>query len=95
MRIKRTAGLLAPPKSHWPASHRWRVLAIGFAANAAFSAAISGLPAAAVLMCQGYQLSTAQLGIAHHASKKQPHHQTRRSPRAGPVLSVAQRPIAK
>lgn len=64
MRIKRTAGLLAPPKSHWPASHRWRVLAIGFAANAAFSAAISGLPAAAVLMCQGYQLSTAQLGIA-------------------------------
>ena len=64
MRIKRTAGLLAPPKSHWPASHRWRVLTIGFAANAAFSAAISGLPAAAVLMCQGYQLSTAQLGIA-------------------------------
>ena len=64
MRIMRAAGLLAPPKTHWPASHRWRVLAIGFAANAAFSAAISGLPAAAVLMRQGYQLSTAQLGVA-------------------------------
>lgn len=64
MRIKRAAGLLAPPKPHWPASHRWRVLAIGFAANAAFSAAISGLPAAAVLMREGYQLSTAQLGVA-------------------------------
>ena len=64
MRIKRATGLLAPPKSHWPTSHRWRVLAIGFAANAAFSAAISGLPAAAVLMRQGYQLSTPQLGIA-------------------------------
>lgn len=44
-------------------SHRWRVLGVGFAANAVFSAAISGLPAAAVLVRQGYQLSTAQLGV--------------------------------
>lgn len=46
------------------ASHRWRVLAAGFAANAAFSAAISGVPAAAVLLREAYALSTSGLGIA-------------------------------
>lgn len=48
----------------WDARHRWKVLAVGFAANAAFSAAIMGLPAAAVLVRQGYALDTTQLGIA-------------------------------
>lgn len=63
MRIERPAGPMASPILARPPSHRWRVLGIGFAANAAFSAAISGLPAAAVLMRQGYQLSTTQLGV--------------------------------
>ena len=45
-------------------ARRWHVLAAGFAANAAFSAAISGLPAAAVLVRDGYGLSTSGLGLA-------------------------------
>ena len=43
---------------------RWHVLAAGFAANAAFSAAISGLPAAAVLLRDAYGLTTSGLGLA-------------------------------
>lgn len=43
---------------------RWHVLAAGFAANAAFSAAISGLPAAAVLLREAYGLTTSGLGLA-------------------------------
>jgi sugar phosphate permease len=49
------------------AAGRWHVLAAGFAANAAFSAAISGLPAAAVLLRSQYVLSTGDLGIAFSA----------------------------
>lgn len=45
-------------------ARRWYVLAAGFAANAAFSAAISGLPAAGVLMRDGYALSTSGVGVA-------------------------------
>ncbi|MCP5282462.1 MAG: MFS transporter [Rhodoferax sp.] len=44
--------------------HRWKVLAIGFAANAAFSAVISGLPATAVLMRRAYGVDTAAVGTA-------------------------------
>lgn len=53
--------------SHPPrlaASHRWKVLGVGVAANASVIAAISGLPTTAVWMRTGYQLDTAQVGLA-------------------------------
>lgn len=46
-----------------PARHRWKVLAAGVAANAAFSVAFSGIPMTAVLMRTGYQLDNATLGL--------------------------------
>ncbi len=45
-------------------NHRWKVLGIGVAANAGFSATFSGIPATAVVMRQGYHLDNAQLGLA-------------------------------
>ncbi|MET3917608.1 MFS family permease [Variovorax sp. OAS795] len=51
-----------PSLSHLP-SHRWKVLAAGVAANAAFSVAFSGIPMTAVLMRTGYQLDNATLGL--------------------------------
>ncbi len=44
--------------------HRWKVLGIGVAANAGFSATFSGIPATAVVMRQGYHLGNAELGMA-------------------------------
>ncbi|WP_211251627.1 MFS transporter [Andreprevotia chitinilytica] len=44
--------------------HRWKVLGIGVAANASFSAAFSGIPTTAVLMRTDYHLGNAQLGLA-------------------------------
>jgi MFS family permease len=46
-----------------PASHRWKVLGVGFAANASFSAAFSGIPTTAVLLRSGYHLSNHELGL--------------------------------
>lgn len=46
-----------------PRSHRWKILAIGVAANASFSAAFAGIPTTAVLMRTGYALNNAQLGL--------------------------------
>jgi MFS family permease len=46
------------------ASHRWKVLAVGVAANAGFSAAAAGIPTTAVWMRTGYHLGNAQLGVA-------------------------------
>lgn len=46
-----------------PARHRWKVLAAGAAANAAFSVAFSGLPMTAVLMRSAYRLDNATLGF--------------------------------
>eukprot|EP01035_Chromulina_nebulosa_P005679 gene5679-7702_t len=43
--------------------HRWKVLAAGVAANAAFSVAFSGIPMTAVLMRTGYRLDNANLGL--------------------------------
>lgn len=43
--------------------HRWKVLAAGVAANAAFSIAFSGIPMTAVLMRTGYRLDNATLGL--------------------------------
>ncbi|TPM35121.1 MFS transporter [Mesorhizobium sp. B2-3-4] len=45
-------------------NHRWKVLGIGVAANAGFSATFSGIPATAVVLRQGYHLSNAELGLA-------------------------------
>ncbi|WP_217573472.1 MFS transporter [Mesorhizobium sp. GbtcB19] len=45
-------------------NHRWKVLGIGVAANAGFSATFSGIPATAVVMRQGYHLDNASLGLA-------------------------------
>lgn len=44
-------------------SHRWKVLGVGVAANASFSAAFQGIPTTAVFMRDGYHLSTGTLGI--------------------------------
>ncbi len=45
------------------ASHRWKVLGVGFAANASFSAAFSGIPTAAVYLRSGYHLDNEGLGL--------------------------------
>jgi len=44
-------------------SHRWKVLGVGVAANASFSAAFSGIPTTAVFIRSGYHLGNAQLGL--------------------------------
>lgn len=44
--------------------HRWKILGIGFAANASFSVVISGLPATSVLMRSAYGVDTAAVGAA-------------------------------
>jgi MFS family permease len=44
-------------------SHRWKVLGVGVAANASFSAAFSGIPTTAVLIRSGYHLGNAELGL--------------------------------
>ena len=46
------------------ASHRWKVLAVGVAANATFSAAATGMPTTAIWLRSGYHLSNTQLGVA-------------------------------
>ncbi|CAH2892577.1 MAG: Uncharacterized MFS-type transporter [uncultured Paraburkholderia sp.] len=45
------------------ASHRWKVLGVGFAANASFSAAFSGVPTTAVYLRSGYHLGNDGLGL--------------------------------
>lgn len=54
---------LTPDPAERP-THRWKVLAVGVAANAAFSAAAAGLPTTAVFMRAGYRLDNDQLGLA-------------------------------
>ncbi len=46
------------------ASHRWKVLGVGVAANASFSAAAAGIPTTAIWMRTGYHLGNTQLGVA-------------------------------
>ena len=43
--------------------HRWKVLGVGFAANASFSAAFSGIPTTAVFLRSGYHLDNHSLGL--------------------------------
>jgi len=50
-------------ESRFGPSHRWRVLAIGVAANASFAAALAGIPTTAVFMRSGYGLDTGHLGF--------------------------------
>src|SRR6201996_6674946 len=45
------------------ANHRWKVLGVGFAANASFSAAFSGIPTTAVFLRSGYHLGNEGLGL--------------------------------
>ncbi|MGF6815686.1 MFS family permease [Paraburkholderia atlantica] len=45
------------------ARHRWKVLGVGFAANASFSAAFSGIPTTAVFLRSDYQLGNHGLGL--------------------------------
>ena len=51
------------PTKTFGAAHRWKVLGVGVAANAAFSAVAAGLPTTAVWMRSGYHLGNAQLGL--------------------------------
>lgn len=44
-------------------SHRWKVLGVGFAANASFAAAFSGIPATAVYLRADYHLANVGLGL--------------------------------
>ena len=44
-------------------AHRWKVLAVGVAANATFSAAANGMPTTAIWLRSGYHLSNTQLGV--------------------------------
>ncbi|WP_458764197.1 MFS transporter [Cupriavidus basilensis] len=55
------AGAALAPR-HGP-GHRWKVLALGVAANASFAAAFSGIPTTAVLMRAGYRISDGELGF--------------------------------
>jgi MFS family permease len=53
----------SPPLVSAPRRHRWKVLAAGVLANAAFSVAFSGIPMTAVVMRAGYRLDTQTLGL--------------------------------
>src|ERR1700729_4139991 len=44
-------------------SHRWKVLGVGFAANASFAAAFSGIPTTAVFLRSGYHIGNSGLGL--------------------------------
>ncbi len=46
------------------ASHRWKVLGVGVAANVSFSAAAAGIPTTAVWLRADYHLGNAALGLA-------------------------------
>ncbi|WP_255594051.1 MFS transporter [Achromobacter sp. ES-001] len=58
------APAILPSAPAAPAARRWKMLAVGVAANAAFSAAAAGLPTTAVFMRAGYRLDNDQLGLA-------------------------------
>jgi MFS family permease len=51
------------PARAWGGGHRWKVLGVGFAANASFAAAFSGIPTTAVLLRSGYHLGNDGLGL--------------------------------
>lgn len=53
----------SPPRRHGP-RHRWVILGIGIASQAAFSAAFQGIPTTSTAMEGAYHLSNGALGIA-------------------------------
>ncbi len=59
-----TSSLVKAPDKAFGAAHRWKVLGVGVAANAGFSAAAAGIPTTAVWMRTGYHLGNTDLGIA-------------------------------
>lgn len=59
-----TPYLAKAPGKVFGAAHRWKVLGVGVAANAGFSAAAAGIPTTAIWMRTGYHLDNAELGIA-------------------------------
>ncbi|MGM3277767.1 MFS transporter [Ralstonia sp. 24A2] len=59
-----TAALSPAAPAHVSHHHRWKVLGVGVAANASFSAAFSGIPTTAVFIRSAYHLGNAELGIA-------------------------------
>ncbi|MGX9146188.1 MFS transporter [Mesorhizobium sp. 128a] len=63
-RAGRAAVTATSKAERFRANHRWKVLGIGVAANASFSATFAGIPAAAVFLRSGYQLSNGNLGLA-------------------------------
>ncbi|MER9401261.1 MFS transporter [Mesorhizobium sp. M0615] len=61
-RVGRAAAVTSKAE-RFRANHRWKVLGIGVAANASFSATFAGIPAAAVFLRSGYHLSNGNLGL--------------------------------
>ncbi|MFD2054460.1 hypothetical protein ACFSQT_15595 [Mesorhizobium calcicola] len=62
-RPRQQAGGAAAGAATVRSNHRWKVLGIGVAANASFSATFSGIPATAVFLRSGYHLGNGQLGV--------------------------------
>jgi predicted MFS family arabinose efflux permease len=62
MNLHRMSHAARKPKT-FGASHRWKVLAAGVVANAAFSAAAAGIPTTGVWMRTDYRLDNAGLGL--------------------------------
>lgn len=58
------APVLSVPTPAARPAHRWKVLAVGVAANVAFSAAAAGLPATAIFLRADYRLDNDALGLA-------------------------------
>jgi MFS family permease len=56
--------ILDAPAQRLRSGHRWKVLAVGVAANASVSAAATGFPTTAVWVRSAYHLSNGQLGVA-------------------------------
>jgi MFS family permease len=56
--------LPAAARRNLGASHRWKVLGVGVAANVSFSAAAAGIPTTAVWLRADYHLGNAALGLA-------------------------------
>jgi MFS family permease len=59
-----TLALSPTPADAVSRHHRWKVLGVGVAANASFSAAFSGIPTTAVFIRSAYHLGNAELGVA-------------------------------
>ena len=56
--------IVAAAPALFNAAHRWKVLGVGVAANASFSACANGMPTTAIWLRSGYHLSNTELGVA-------------------------------